>query len=236
MSIWSRLLASAQRLFDPQGDEDLPERDGSSGCAPDPNDLAFTAAVIGLGAKMAKADGFVSEREIAVFSQVFRAAPEDAVAVRRVFDIARQTVRGYESYAKRIARRYADRPCLLEGILDGLFFIAGADGVVKPEEIEYLKSVADIFGFEEPTFRRIRASHFGSEPGDPYAVLGVNHSESFDVIRVAYRKLMADNHPDRVVTNGAPREFEVAAHEKAAAITSAYARIRAERGMLVRAD
>ena len=43
---------------------------------------------------------------------------------------------------------------------------------------------------------------------------------------------MADNHPDRVVQNGAPREFEATAHDKAAAITSAYARIRAERGLI----
>ena len=44
--------------------------------------------------------------------------------MRRVFDIARQTVLGYESYARRIGKRYRDRPCLLEGVLDGLFQIA----------------------------------------------------------------------------------------------------------------
>lgn len=236
MTIWNRLLESAQRLFDPRDEDDLPERSMTESCGPDPQDVGFTAAVVGLGAKLAKADGEVTDDEVKVFSQVFRAAPEDAPAVRRVFNLARQTVRGYEGYAARIARKYGDRPCLLEGVLDGLFYIAGADGVVTVDEMIYLQKVSGIFGFDEADFRRIRASHVGAEPNDPYAILGVTHSADFGTIRGAYRRLMADNHPDRVVTNGAPREFEDAAHEKAAAITGAYAKIRAERGMLIRAD
>ena len=239
MTIWKRLLDGAQRLFDPQDETDmLPAVSSSSRavCGPDPNDVGFTAAVVGLGAKLAKADGVVSDNEVAVFAKVFRAAPEDKASVQRVFNLARQTVRGYESYAARIARKYGDRPCLLEGILDGLFYIAGADGVVTLDELLYLQKVAAIFGFSEADFRRIKASHLGSDPDDPYEILGVTHSDDFNTIRVAYRRLMADNHPDRVMTNGAPREFERTAHEKAAAITSAYAKIRAERGMLIRTD
>jgi DnaJ like chaperone protein len=145
-------------------------------------------------------------------------------------------VRGYEGYAAKIAKKYGDRPCLLEGVLDGLFYIAGADGVVTVDEMLYLQKVSSIFGFEDADFRRIKASHLGADPSDPYEILGVNHSADFGTIRVAYRRLMADNHPDRVVMNGAPREFEDRAHQKAAAITGAYAKIRAERGMLIRAD
>jgi len=236
MSIWTRLLESAQSLFDPQSEADLPGGESGESCGPDPHDVGFTAAVIGLGAKLAKADGEVSHEEIQVFSQVFRTEPGDAASVRRVFNIARQTVRGYEGYASKIARRYSHRPCLLEGVLDGLFYIAGADGVVTLDEMVYLQKVSTIFGFSEGDFRRIKASHLGSDPDDPYEILGVSHQADFNTIRVAYRKLMADNHPDRVVTNGAPREFEQRAHQKAAAITGAYAKIRAERGMLIRAD
>ena len=47
---------------------------------------------------------------------------------------------------------------------------------------------------------------------------------------------MSDHHPDRVVQMGAPREFEDAAHAKAASITAAYAQIRTERGLLIRSD
>lgn len=230
MSIWQTLIERGLRLFDSDVDEEPVPADLD--CAPDPNDVGFTAAVVGLGAKLAKADGRVSDDEVMMFSRVFQTAPEDAANVRRVFNLAQQTVRGYESYARKIARKYGNRPCLLEGVLDGLFMIATADGVVTDDELAYLQTVSETFGFDAATFRRIKASHLGAERDDPYHVLGVPHDADFSVIRIAYRRLMADNHPDRVVQNGAPREFEATAHDKAAAITSAYARIRAERGLI----
>ena len=156
---------------------------------------------------------------------------------QNIVDVARQTVVGYESYARRIAKRYKDRPCLLEGVLDGLFQIAAADGAVTSDELDYLKSVSDAFGFGEPEFRRIKASHLGPDADDPYAVLGVPHHASFEEIRAAYRRLMRENHPDTIAgAKSAPHEYEPVAHDKAAAITTAYARIRAERGFLTRAD
>ncbi len=235
MSLWTNLLSSGRRLFESGPEPDI-DSAGADGCAPDPNDVGFTAAVVGLGAKMAAADGLVSDQEIMTFARVFRAPPEEAENVRRVFTLARQTVRGYEAYARRIGKRYRDRPCLLEGVLDGLFQIAGADGVVTEAELIYLQNVSDAFGFDRTTFRRIRATHLGPERDDPYHILGVAHDAEFPDIRTAYRRLMADHHPDRIIQMGAPREFEDAAHTKAAAITAAYARIRAERGLLVRQD
>jgi DnaJ like chaperone protein len=238
MSIWSQLAQLAGRAFEEPDEPGLAlAAAGGAGCAPDPGDVDFTAAIVGLGAKLAKADGLVTDDEVSVFSRVFRAAPRDEAAMRRVFNIARQSVLGYESYAKRIARKYKDRPCLLEGVLDGLFQIAIADGVVTGEEHDYLKSVSDAFGFSAADFRRIKASHTGPDADDPYVVLGIPHTAGFDEVRAAYRQLMRDNHPDTVAgTRSAPREFEPVAHEKAAAITTAYARIRAERGFLTRAD
>jgi len=237
MSIWDRILSAGRTLFDTSdAAARTPALVADAGCAPDPGDVGFTAAVVGLGAKLAKADGQVTDDEVAGFARVFRADPKDWPAVKRVFNLARQTVRGYEAYARRIAKRYRDRPCLLEGIMDGLFHIAGADGVITGEEMDYLRTVSEAFGFTEDDFRRIRASHLGPDPEDPYLILGIGHDAAFDDIRRRYRKLMADNHPDRVITQGAPREFEVAAHAKAAAITSAFARIKAERGYLIRKD
>jgi DnaJ like chaperone protein len=218
MSLWQRLIEGGKRLFDVNVVDDPVPNDLE--CAPDPNDVGFTAAVVGLGAKMAMADGRVTDDEIMVFSRVFRTAPKDANAVRRVFRLAQQTVSGYESYARKIGKKYQNRPCLLEGVLDGLFMIATADGVVTDDELTYLETVSRAFGFKESTFRRIKAGHM------------VAHDAEFDEIKRTYRKLMADNHPDRVVYHGAPREFESAAHDKAATITGAYARIKAERGLI----
>ncbi|HEX5007413.1 MAG TPA: molecular chaperone DjiA [Hyphomonadaceae bacterium] len=235
MSLWTQLADAGQRAF---ADREETGRDVATPlCGPDPGDVEFTAAIVGLGAKLAKADGLVTVDEVAAFSRVFKSAPGDEAAMRRVFDIARQTVHGYESYAKRIAKRYRERPCLLEGVLDGLFQIAGADGAITGEELGYLKSVSDSFGFSEDRFRRIKASHLGPDADDPYIVLGVGHEATFEDVRAAYRRLMRENHPDTVTASkSAPREYEPVAHDKAAAITTAYARIRAERGFLTRAD
>lgn len=245
MSFWSDLARRAAQVFAPQSEPETPagaERMSATSpcrteCGPDPDDQGFTAAIVGLGAKIAKADGLVTEDEVETFSRVFRSRPEDAASVRRVFNIARKTVRGYEGYAARIGRRYADRPCLLEGILDGLFQIALADGVMTLDELEYLRTVSDRFGFTDLDFRRIKASHMGADREDPYAILGVSHDAPFDEIRVAYRRLMRDHHPDRLAASkSAPPEFEPLAHEKASAITSAFAKIRADRGMLIQMD
>jgi DnaJ like chaperone protein len=235
MSIWSQLSSLSRRAFE---DDAAPGTEvGAPNCGPDPNDLEFTAAVVGLGAKLAKADGLVTIDEVAAFSRVFRSTPGDEPAMRRVFDIARQTVLGYESYARRIGKRYRDRPCLLEGVLDGLFQIAGSDGAITGDELAYLKSVSDLFEFSDDTFRRIKASHLGQDADDPYAVLGVRNDAPFEEIRAVYRRLMLENHPDTVTAaKSAPREYEPVAHEKSAAITTAYARIRADRGFLTRAD
>jgi DnaJ like chaperone protein len=222
MSVWSKILEAAQRAFDPEADPP----DFAEECAPKPGDVGFTAAVIGLAAKMAKADGEASDNELRAAAQVFRPPPGEEAAFRRAFNLAKQTVAGYESYARQIGKKYRARPCLLEDVLDGLFHIAGADGVIRDEEVRYLATVAEHFGFSELEFRRIKATNLGPDAGDPYAVLGLLPGASVEEVRHAWRRLAAENHPDRMTQRGAPAEFVAIAKEKTAAINAAYARIR----------
>jgi DnaJ like chaperone protein len=228
MSVWSRLADAATRAFDPEAE---PPADYET-CAPDPNDVGFTAAVIGLAAKMARADGAVSETEVAAAARVFRPPPGEEAAFRRVFSIAKQSVLGYESYAKQIGRKYRARPCLLEDVLDGLFHIAASDGVVGDRELTYLRSVADHLGFSDLEFRRIKATNLGPDPGDPYAVLGLLPGATLEESRKAWRRLAAENHPDMMTSRGAPPEFVRIAEQKTAAINAAFASIRDELGSL----
>jgi len=224
MSVWSNIVDLAARAFDPEADPPAL----SEQCAPQPNDVGFTAAVIGLAAKMAKADGEATESELRAAAQVFRPPPGEEEAFRRAFSIAKQTVHGFESYAKQIGKKYRARPCLLEDVLDGLFHIAWADGVMAESEIAYLAKVAEHFGFSEAEFRRIKATHLGPDADDPYAVLGLLPGATMDEVRRAWRRLAAENHPDRMTERGAPPEFVAIAAEKTAAINAAYARIREE--------
>jgi DnaJ like chaperone protein len=191
--------------------------------------VVFTIAVIALAAKMAKADGVVTDEEVTVFQQIFRVAPNEEANVRRVFDLARQDTAGYEAYAGQIARHFANNPAVLEDILDGLFEIAKADGVLHPGELSFLERVAEIFGFAPNEFRRIRATHF-PDAADPYVVLGVAYEASEDELKRTYRRLVRENHPDSLMARGVPEEFLRLATAKLAAINNAYAQVLEERG------
>jgi DnaJ like chaperone protein len=191
--------------------------------------VAFTMAVIALGAKMAKADGTVTDDEIKTFFRIFRVPPSEEANMRRLFNFARQDTAGFDAYATQIARMFRDRPSVLEDILDGLFEIAKADGVLHPGEEAFLERVADIFGFAPGEFRRIRASHFGPDAEDPYLILGVDHTAPDEEIKRTYRLLVRENHPDSLIARGVPPEFLRLANDKLAAINGAYERIRRER-------
>ena len=192
--------------------------------------IAFTIAVIALGAKMAKADGQVTRDEIDAFKRVFHIPPEEVNNVGRVFDQARRDVRGYELYAGQIARMFANNPAVLEELLDGLFHIARADGQVSPHELEYLRQVADIFGLDGTGWERVRAGNMGADQSDPYVILGVPRDAKDAEIKTAYRKLVRENHPDRLVAQGMPQEFIDLANERLATINTAHDRIQELRG------
>jgi DnaJ like chaperone protein len=189
----------------------------------------FTIAIIALSAKMAKADGVVTDDEIEAFENMFRVAPSEAAHVRRVFDLARRDTAGYEVYARQIAKLFAGRPAMLEDILDGLFEIAKADGVFHPGELEFLTRVADIFGFAPNEFRRIRATHF-ADAADPYVILGIGYDANEDEVKRTYRRLVKENHPDSLIGRGVPEQFVLLATSKLVAINNAYAQVLEERG------
>jgi len=192
--------------------------------------IAFTVGVIALSAKMAKADGQVTRSEVDAFKRIFHVPPGEAKNVARIYDLARKDVAGYEAYAKQIARLFRDRPNVLEDLLDGLFRIAMADGIFHPNEEDFLKRVAAIFGFAEHDYLRIKAGHMGPDASDPYTILGVAHDATEEEIRKTYRKLVKENHPDKLMAEGVPKEMIETATEKIASINDAYDRIAKMRG------
>jgi DnaJ like chaperone protein len=116
-------------------------------------------------------------------------------------------------------------------LLGGLFHIARADGVVHPAELDFLARVSVIFGFSERDFERLRASYDTSEKSSPYEIIGVTSDAPENEIKKAYRKLIVENHPDKLMAQGMPQEFIDLANEKMAAINSAYDTIKKQRGI-----
>lgn len=197
----------------------------------DDDEVVFTVALIALSAKMAMADGKVTNEEIRAFEDVLKVPPAERANVNRLYRIAQQDVAGFEAYAEQVARIYRDKPGTLEDVLDALFHIAKADKYIHPAEIEYLRTVADIFGFSEVEFARIRASHLGTPRMDPYLVLGITPEISDDDLKRAYRRLVRENHPDTLIARGVPEELVSIASDKLAAINVAYEKIVKARGL-----
>jgi len=192
--------------------------------------IAFTIGVVALGAKMAKADGVVTRDEVDAFKRVFRIPPEEEASVARIFNMARRDSAGFEVYARQIADLFQDGHPVLEELLSCLMHIAQADGTIHEAELAYLRQVADIFGLSETDFERLRASELGPDEGDPYTILGVEPGADDETVRAAYRRLVRENHPDRLIAQGLPQEFVDVANEKLATINAAYDRLRERRG------
>ena len=189
--------------------------------------VAFGVAIIALSAKMAKADGIVSQQEIAAFQQILEIPPGEMRNVFRLYDIAKQDIAGYEVYATRLTGlcRDADGECqLLSDVLDGLFHIAKADGIVHEREMAFLDDIAGLFGLSRVQFARIRNRHILG-PANPYAVLGLDSDAPASETRARYLTLVRENHPDRLAARGVPDEFMFIANERMKAINNAYSEI-----------
>jgi DnaJ like chaperone protein len=222
MSFWRKIAGLAVRNLDEAECADCPP--GLPG-----EDPAFSTAVTALGAKLAKADGNAHADEFDTFATVFQPEDRSQGNVRRLYQLARQTTRGFESYARRLAKRYRHCPQILEDVLDGLFYVATSDGVVTADELTYLERVSELFGQSPLTFRRIKAVHLGAEKDDPYEVLGVPHDATDEQVRAAWKAQLSEAHPDRARGRGLPSEFIEVAEAKAAAINAAFDAIMRER-------
>jgi DnaJ like chaperone protein len=224
MSIWAKLAdtaaelaAGARRVLD-HHNNDTPE-----------HQVAFTVGVIALGAKMAKADGVVTMDEVNAFKEVFKVPEGEMGNVSRIFNAAKKDAVGYEGYATQLASLLKGNRKLLEDVLEGLFHIAMADGVFHPNEEKFLAEVARRFEFTDIEFRYIKARNAGSSKQNPYEVLGITPETSNDALKIHYRKLVVDNHPDKMIARGVPPEFISFATKKIAAINAAYQAIARER-------
>lgn len=228
MSNWTRIrdalsaLATGEGLgavFDKLRTSPAPERS-----------VGFTIAVIALGAKMAKADGQVTRDEVSAFRRVFTIPEGEEINAAHVFNLARQDVAGFDSYARAIKSMFGpDNRDLFIDLIEGLFHIALADGTLHEAEEEFLAHVAQIFGLDDRCYRSIRARLTEGSRRDPYEVLGVAPDADLDAVRIAWRQAVKDNHPDVMIARGVPPEAVNLASRRLMAINAAWQEISAKR-------
>ncbi|MEL6979669.1 MAG: molecular chaperone DjiA [Pseudomonadota bacterium] len=225
MSVWDKIVEAVKRIA---GGGSLSDIFG----APTPPDksVAFTIAVVALGAKIAKADGLVTRDEVDAFKEVFFIPPGQERNAAHVFNLAREDVAGFDGYARRIRAMFddEDQRATLEDILDGLFHIAGADGEYADEELAFLREVSAIFEISDRCFERLFARHDPAAGGDPYKLLGLEPGADIEAVKHAWRSLVRETHPDRMMARGVPEEAVKLATERLRVLNTAYERILQE--------
>ena len=202
MSIWKRISDALAALAQGEGLSAVFEKLRT----PPERTIGFTIAVIALGAKMAEADGLVTRDEVTAFRQVFHIPASETQNAARVFDLARKDVAGFDLYAARIRDMFGAGHQALVDLLEGLFYIAVADGRYHPNENVFLEEVARIFGVQSRDFVNMRARFVPDENPDPYCVLGVDPTADAETVRQAWRALVREYHPDRMIARGVPEE------------------------------
>ncbi|MEL0629321.1 co-chaperone DjlA [Psychromonas aquatilis] len=125
--------------------------------------------------------------------------------------------------------------------------VACSDGVIEPQEQKVLLIIAENLGFSHFELERLiqmiqgqQQFHRGGQSGqqynkadseaDAYKVLGIESTATDKEVKRAYRKLMSQNHPDKLASKGLPDEMMELAKEKAQDIQKAYEVLRNSRG------
>ena len=185
----------------------------------------FAISLIILTAKLAKVDGHVSKEELIAVKAKLKIPEHEVDQVGKIFNKAKEDSLGYEPYAQQIAQIYGRNSAVLDEVINILFYIAEADGKVSDSEVNYIKSISNIFGLNARQFEGIRESRVGSHKQNPYVILGCSPNDDLQTIRKKYLKLSKEHHPDVLIGKGLPKELITESEKKLASINSAYDKI-----------
>ncbi|MDE2460661.1 MAG: co-chaperone DjlA [Gammaproteobacteria bacterium] len=197
---------------------------------------------------IAKADGRVSENEIraarAVMAQMNLSAEQQRAAME-YFDQGKQPEFPLDAALTEFRQACGGYPGLVSMFLQIQMAAALADGVMHPAEQAVFNRICALLGIppivlrQYEGFARARSGYGGGAATQPrvdhlaaaYETLGVSASASDEEVKRAYRRLMKENHPDRLVSKGLPPEMLAMAQEKAKQINLAYEAVKTARGM-----
>jgi len=195
---------------------------------------AFMLALISLAARVAKADGHVSEPEIRVFDEFLARdlgmTAEERRTAAGVFNNARDAATPTSAYTAQIRTLFGHRPDRLRDLLALLMRIAWADGRCDPSEEALLREIAGQLGLSARDYEQARALFARYDVGAAYALLEVDRGATEDEIKRSYRRLAKEYHPDTLASRGLSEDFAKFAGQKMQAINDAYAQLRKERG------
>ena len=205
-----------------------------------------TFAVMGA---LCKADNVVTRDEINAVERIFtmlRLQDEQRRAAKDAFNRGKQPDFDLDGAVDRFARVSRRRAPLVQLFLQLQVMAVAADGRVDPAEHAMLVRIARRLGLQEQDVAQLeallRAGGAGpSAPGaapaadrlaDAYAALGVRPDASPAEIKRAYRKLISQNHPDKLAARGLPESMRAVAEERSREINAAYDLVKDARGIV----
>ena len=196
--------------------------------------------------KLAKADGHVSQEEIdhvEQFMQKLGMTAEHRQQAIAWFRMGADPVFDIGPVYKRFMAVCGHTKNLKDVLLVYLIVMALADGHFHPAEEALLTDFAGRLGYGRDAFRHLmdmvlNQSHFAGGQAssataldDAYKALGVTKDSTDAEIKRAYRKLMSQYHPDKLIGQGLPEDMIAMATEQAKEIQLAHDLIKKTRGI-----
>lgn len=206
-----------------------------------------TFAVMG---HIAKADGVVTQVEIDAAEQVMQRLGLNSQKRKHAiesFQKGKSTNFNLDQHLRNLVKYCIRKPSLIQMFLEIQVVAVTADRKVSPAEMEILYQIGQAFNIPKQQIDSLiemviaqQSFHNNGKNNTTnstvpsielaYKVLGVSNSTSKAEIKKAYRKLMAQHHPDKLVSKGMPEEMIKVATEKSQEIQSAYDMIKKHHG------
>ena len=199
----------------------------------------FIEATFAVMGALCKADGVVTREEIQVVEQTFtllRLAPEQKAKAKAAFNRGKAPDFDLDAAVAVFARVAPRGSILFKFFLQLQASVVAADGQVHPAEWAVLQRVARDLGLGDRELAQLEAllratASPASAPNsaspqnrlaDAYAMLGVSSDASESDVKQAYRKLMRENHPDKIAAKGLPESMRSVAEARSREINAAY--------------
>lgn len=206
-------------------------------------------AMFSIMGALCRADRVVTRDEIAAVEQIFRMLNlpgEQREQAKSSFNRGKQPDFDLDAAVDEFARFSRGRRPLLQLFLQLQVMAVAADGRIHPAEHVMLVRIARRLGLGEADVSQLEAllraatggpSAAGAPPSqdrlaDAYAALGVTAGASAAEIKRAYRKLISQNHPDKLAARGLPESMRAVAEERSRELNSAYDLIKSARSDL----
>ena len=194
--------------------------------------------------QVAKVDGRVSEDEVRVARRIMqgmRLTDDQVHSAIEHFTRGKRADYPLEARLAELAAQLGGHGDLARAFVQIQLQSAIGAGNVGADKRQVLWRIANALGVSRAELAQLEAMVRGFERGagqptaaqsldDAYKVLGVTPRASNDEVKMAYRRLMSQHHPDKLVARGLPQSMIGVAEQKTHEVRTAYEQIKTQRG------